>query len=238
MEPWEIRKPKGGHRVQRDAPGVQMGAPGKPKGSPREPTGEPGAQEGSQGAQGGPQRPNGTPQELQREAKGSSREPQRSKWESQGRQKGAHGRQQEGQRGSKREQEWEQKEPGREHEPKREYVKNLRKPYENPCFQRSEEPGVAQSGTKAEAWEVRQRSREPWARPSGQSGGPEGPVSTQMEAQGPPRTRPDAEMVPQRHQVGTKWKPKGVQRLAKESRRGGKWSPGANIRENLNIKQT
>ena len=93
-------------------------------------------------------------------------------------------------------------------------------------------PKRFQSGTKTEPWEVRQGSREPWARPSGQCGGPKGPVSSQMEAQGRPRTIPDTETEPQRSQMGGKWEPKGIQRLAKESRREGKMEPGSEYKEN------
>ena len=53
-----------------------------------------------------------------------------------------------------------------------------------------------------------------------------------MEAQGRPRTLPDAEMDPQRLQMGGQWEPKGVQRLAKESRREGKMEPGSEYKGN------
>ena len=61
---------------------------------------------------------------------------------------------------------------------------------------------------------------------------PREPVSSQMEAQGRPRTLPDAEMDPQRFQMDGQWEPKGVQRLAKESRREGKMEPGSEYKGN------
>ena len=90
---------------------------------------------------------------------------------------------------------------------------NSRKPQENGGFQWSEEPGGAQTEAKMEPWEVRAGAREPWAAPSGQSCGPEGPVVSHMEAQGRPRRVPDAEMGSQRAHMEGQWSQKELLKL-------------------------